>query len=146
MERLTLWLYFPMLFSVYKPFHKPYSLEALLRMPKNSLGNNIVAFLKKNKLKLIPKYELHDAKHVLTGYGTAFEEEIQLQFFELGNGNHSLPVYIAVVIGSIIAPDCFAKYIAAYRKGKTCPTITPQLLIDNLMQDLTLVKKQLLLI
>lgn len=146
MEKLTLWLYFPMLFSVYKPFHKPYSTSFLQKLPKNSLGNSILFFLKNNNLKLIPKYELHDAKHVLTGYGTAFEEEIQLQFFELGNGNKSLPVYVAIVIGVIVAPDYLPQFIAAYRKGKNCPTITAELLIKNLKQNVQHLKKQLLLV
>jgi ubiquinone biosynthesis protein Coq4 len=146
MERLTLWFYFPMLFSVYKPFHQPYSSEALLKMPKNSLGNSILSFLKKNNLKLIPKYELHDAKHVLTGYGTAFEEEIQLQFFEYGNGNRSLPVYIAIALGVLIAPDYLPEYIAAYRKGKNCTPITPELLIKSLKKNVLHLKKQLLLL
>lgn len=146
MERLTLWFYFPMLFSVYKPFHKPYSAAFLQKLPENSLGNSILSFLKKNNLQLIPKYELHDAKHVLTGYGTAFEEEIQLQFFEFGNGNHSLPVYIAIVIGTIIAPDFLPEYIEAYRKGRKCTPITPELLIENLTNSVDQLQKQLSLV
>lgn len=143
MERLTCWLYFPMLFSVYKPTHKPYSREALLKMPKNSLGNNVVKFIEKQGLKLIPNYELHDAKHVLTGYGTAFEDEIKLQFFELGNGNHSLPVWVAIVIGTVSAPDYLLQFLAAYRKGKSCRPITPDFLIKNISTNLRQLQQQL---
>ena len=143
MERLTYWLYFPMLFSVYKPTHKPYSRETLLKMPKNSLGNSVVGFIENQGLKLIPHYELHDAKHVLTGYGTAFEDEIMLQFFELGNGNNSLPVWVAVVIGTICAPDYLLQFIAAYRKGKACLPITPDFLLKNIHTNLQQFQQQL---
>ena len=146
MEWFTLKLYFPIVFKVYKPSHTPYSRAELEAMPTNSIGKNLIAFLDATHLDLIAGYELHDIKHLLIGYGTGFEDEIQLQYFELGNGNSSLPVWLVIGLGTILAPEFIPKFIAAYKRGKKCKPILPQTLIDNITTDLTQLQKQLLLL
>jgi ubiquinone biosynthesis protein Coq4 len=146
MEWFTLKLYFPIVFKVYTPTHKPYSRAELIAMPNNTVGKSLVAFLDKTHLDLIAGYELHDIKHLLIGYGTGFEDEIQLQYFELGNGNSSLPVWLVILLGTVLAPEFIPQFIAAYKRGKKCKPITPKTLIANITTDLTQLQKQLLLV
>ncbi len=145
MEWFTLKLYFPIVFKVYKPTHTPFTKKFLLALPINSLGRRLIDFLVLHKLDLIAGYELHDAKHLLLDYGVGFEDEIQLQYFELGNGNSSIPVWLVILLGTVLAPEFIPKFIKAYRRGKACKAINPSVLINNIATDLTQLRKQLLL-
>lgn len=143
MEWFTLKLYFPLVFKVYKPSHKPLNRADLNALPQNSLGKQLVFFLDKHGLDFIEGYELHDVKHLLINYGIGFEDEIQMQYFELGNGNRSLPVWFVVVWGTLLAPEFAPQYKAAYRKGKACRPLTPDFLLQNIHTNLHQLQQQL---
>ena len=90
----------------------------LLKYPPTTLGHHLGRFLEANDFELIPKVEQHDIYHVLTGYGTAVEEEIALQFLCLGNGKRSLYLLGAILIGTLVLPEYRKLYWQSYLKGK----------------------------
>ncbi|MGJ8724307.1 MAG: Coq4 family protein [Roseibacillus sp.] len=90
----------------------------LLKYEPATLGYHLGRFLEENDFELIPKVEQHDIYHVLTGYGTAVEDEIALQFLCLGNGKRSLYLFGAVLIGTLVLPEYLKHYSQSYLKGK----------------------------
>ena len=92
--------------------------EQLLNHRDGTLGNALGHFLLKNGFHLIPKVERHDAYHVLTGYGTAVEDEIALQYLCYGNGKRSPYLIGAVVLGTVVLPDYLDYYLKSYLRGR----------------------------
>lgn len=60
-------------------------LASLRSFPESSWGNEIHRFLTDRGLSFLPKYEHHDALHVLLGYDTSVLGEARLQAFMVGN-------------------------------------------------------------
>jgi ubiquinone biosynthesis protein Coq4 len=145
LAKLTVVIYYPFLFVVYKPKHKSFQPAELAQMPQGSLGNSVISVWAENNLSKIRNYELHDAKHLLLGYGINYEGEIQMQYFELGNGNRSLPVCVAIVVGTVFAPEYIGQYIRAYKRGKSCRYISDSYLQVQMLTDLNQLKNQLAL-
>jgi ubiquinone biosynthesis protein Coq4 len=89
----------------------------LLYLPSQSLGHHLGQLLHKNGFELLPKVERHDAYHLVTGYGTAVEEEIALQYCCFGNGKRTPYLYGVLLLGTFILPDYMSMYLKAYRLG-----------------------------
>ena len=94
------------------------SRKDLLKFPKETLGWHLGKFLLDNDFELISKVERHDAYHTLTGYSTAVEDEIALQYLCYGNGKRSPFLLGAIILGTLILPDYFNYYYRSYRIGK----------------------------
>ena len=60
-------------------------LASLRSFSKSSWGNEIYWFLTDRGMSFLPKYEHHDALHVLLGYDTSVLGEARLQAFMVGN-------------------------------------------------------------
>lgn len=101
---------------------KPWDIgsDELLSYSKDSFGYHLGILLKTNNFELLPKVERHDCYHLLTGYGTAVEDEIALQYVCFGNGKRSPYLLGVMFIGSLILPEYFKYYIKSYRLGKNC--------------------------
>lgn len=108
----------PLLRLIRKPNKFPYTENELLQMPHGSLGNDLMNFLKKRNLQLLPYYAKHDVKHILLQYDTTDEGEVCLQCFMLGNGHLSFPVAATVLYGFATMPEYWGSFIKAYRRGK----------------------------
>jgi len=93
--------------------------KQLLEFHKDSLGRKLGEFYKKHGFTMIPKMENHDVHHLLTDYGTHFEEEIAMQFLLLGNGKLNAHLLAAIILGAVILPEYFKLYLKAYRKGQS---------------------------
>lgn len=93
--------------------------KQLLEFDKDSLGRTLGEFYKKHGFTMIPKMENHDVHHLITGYGTNFEDEIAMQFLLLGNGKLNAHLLAAIILGSIILPEYHKIYRNAYQKGKS---------------------------
>jgi ubiquinone biosynthesis protein Coq4 len=113
----------PVLKLIRKPVIFPYSAEELKSFPADTLGKDLVNFLKKKELHLLPYYAKHDIKHILLGYDTTDEGEVCLQCFMLGNGHISFPVAATVLFGLITMPEHWKKFKAAYKRGGKCESI-----------------------
>jgi ubiquinone biosynthesis protein Coq4 len=107
-----------------KPSVFPFTAAQLREFPPGSLGNDLVLFLDKKQLQLLPYYAKHDIKHVLLQYDTTGEGEVCLQSFMLGNGHFSFPVAATVVYGFITMPEYWNQFKRAYRRGKSSLAIS----------------------
>lgn len=108
----------PMLRIIRRPELFPYTAGQLKNFPGGSLGNDLLLFLERKNLKLLPHYAKHDLKHILLQYDTTGEGEVCLQCFMLGNRHLSFPVAATVLYGFITMPEYWAVFRQAYRRGK----------------------------
>jgi len=97
-------------------------LDIMRNMEKGTTGRAIADMLDTNRLKLIPKFEEHDLKHTLLGYGMSPEEELRMQAYLLGNGNRSLFCSLFLSSG-IFLPWIWKQLREDYDKGKNAPSI-----------------------
>lgn len=67
---------------------------------------------------MIPKMENHDVHHLITDYGTNFEDEIAMQYLLLGNGKLNAHLLAAIFLGTLFLPEYFKMYLHAYQKEK----------------------------
>ena len=120
-KKLIHWL-FNISMVLYCKFKKkePWGITSrqLVQMPKATFGHHLGVFLLHNGFELIPKVERHDAYPVLTGYGTAVEEEIALQYACFANGKRTPYLFGVLLLGTCILPDYWRLYKEAYRFGK----------------------------
>jgi ubiquinone biosynthesis protein Coq4 len=108
----------PIIKLVRKPNNFTYNEDDLQALPKGTLGNDLLIFLKQRKLPLLTHYVRHDLKHVLLGYDTTEEGEACLQSFMLGNGRISFPVLATVTYSFITMPEYWTKMKLAFLKGR----------------------------
>lgn len=87
-------------------------------LPEGTLGKDIAACLKRNGLRLVPGYESHDLKHVLLGFKMTPVDEIRLQAFMLGNGNHTLPSFAIFIFGALFLPDLWRTFYKDFQDGR----------------------------
>jgi ubiquinone biosynthesis protein Coq4 len=92
--------------------------ELLLKMPIGTLGNDIGKSLKENNLRLVPRYESHDLKHILLDYGMNPVDEIRMQAFMIGNRNYSISVFAIFIFGGIILPYFWLEFYKDFNKGR----------------------------
>jgi hypothetical protein len=100
---------------------KARQLEAL---PEGTLGNDIAKCLEKNGLRLVPKYESHDLKHVLLDFKMTPVDEIRMQAFMLGNGNYSIPSFAIFIFGALFLPDLWLTFYADFKNGRNSKPIS----------------------
>ena len=125
----------PVLRIIRKPEIFPYSREALMQFPENSLGKDLVEFLELKQLDLLPYYARHDIKHILLDYDTTDEGEGCLQCFMLGNGHVSFPVVATVLYGFVTMPEYWGSFRKAFRRGRKAAPIADWKWFEILDQD-----------
>ncbi len=113
----------PMLKFIRRPQVFPFSAMELKKLPAGTLGFDLVCFLERKDLKLLPHYARHDIKHILLQYDTTDEGEVCLQCFMLGNGHLSFPVAATVLYGFVTMPEYWKKFSKAYRRGRSSTVI-----------------------
>lgn len=74
-------------------------------MDQSSWGYKLRSYLSDRGLQYLPKYQQHDALHVLLGYDTTPLHEIRLQAFMVGNGASSFAGGVLYRIGLILLPE-----------------------------------------
>lgn len=94
------------------------TIKELYLYPEHSLGNQLGRFLSSNDFTLEDKLENHDVFHVLTKTGITVAEEISMQFYLLGNGKKSLYLFIVILLGTLLYPDQWYRFLDAYKKGR----------------------------
>ncbi|MFC6268331.1 Coq4 family protein [Frigoriflavimonas asaccharolytica] len=92
--------------------------KQLLEFQEDTLGRKLGEFYKKHGFTMIAKMENHDVHHLLTDYGTNFEDEIAMQFLLLGNGKLNAHLLAAIVLGFVILPEYAKMYLNSYKKGQ----------------------------
>lgn len=96
----------------------------LCNLPEGSLGKDIANCLDENGLRLIPKFESHDLKHVLLGYKMTPIDEIRLQAFMLGNGNWSIPSIAIMLFGATLLPGRWPVFFQDFKNGRRTKPIS----------------------
>ena len=121
---LTHKLALPFLKFVRKPEVFPYTESQLLGFPAGTLGNDLIDYLLRRQLKLLPYYVRHDIKHILLDYDTTDKGEVCLQCFMLGNRHVSFPVIATVFYGMLTMPEYFGSFRKAFLRGRKCDAIS----------------------
>ena len=94
------------------------TINSFLEYETDTLGNDVGMFLKANNYNVQDGLEEHDVYHILTNIGTTVKEEVDLQFYLLGNGKKSLFVFIVIITGILFYPRHYKSFINYYKKGK----------------------------
>lgn len=89
-----------------------------INLPEESLGFHLGCFLLKYNLEPQPRLEEHDIYHVLTNTGILVTDEINMQFYLLGNGKKLPFVFMVIATGLVFYPFRIKTYLESYRKGK----------------------------
>lgn len=116
----------------------PFTVEQLIQLPQNSIGNELGLFLSRNGFNLLAKSEQHDIFHILTGYNTSVPEEIAMQYYLYGNGKRSTYLYGVIIIGLFTYPDQWITFYRSYKKGGTALPFFHLNYLDLLSKDLNL--------
>ena len=94
------------------------NVDQLLCFEAQSLGHELGTFLKKHHYEVQDSLEEHDVFHVLTKIGTTVKEEVDLQFYLLGNGKRSPFVFIVILTGILFYPKAYKSFYSCYKRGK----------------------------
>lgn len=92
------------------------------QMPKGTIGKDIADMLIKGNMKLIPKFENHDLKHLILGFQMTPTDEVKMQAYLFGNGNRTIFCILPLLTG-IFHPSLWEEYYQAYKNGKKAPCI-----------------------
>lgn len=93
-------------------------LQELREYNEDTLGRAIANCLDDKNLKLVPRFESHDLKHVLLDYKMDPVGEIRLQAFMVGNGNLSIPSMAILIYGMLLLPSQWKTFYTDFRKGR----------------------------
>ncbi len=128
-------------YFVIKPLQvifKKYSakqLDLLQNKKPGTVGFDLAQLLSENELTVIPRFEDHDLKHLILGYGMSSMEEIRMQAYLFGNGNRS-PFCLIFLASGFIFPEEWKSFYAAFQKGRCAPNIL-QLNVSDCMDEPT---------
>jgi ubiquinone biosynthesis protein Coq4 len=89
-----------------------------LNHKEETLGYKLGSFLNNHNYSIQEKLEEHDIFHVLTNTGIKVVNEIEMQFYLLGNGKRSPFVFIVIAAGIFFYPTNYKKFYKSYKKGK----------------------------
>ncbi|WP_430405465.1 hypothetical protein [Fluviicola sp.] len=104
-------------------------LKVLESKDRGTVGKDLSQILKENQLTIIPRFEDHDLKHLILGYGMTSMEEIRMQAYLFGNGNWS-PFCLVFLATGLIFPEEWKSFYAEFKKGRTGPNILHLRVVD----------------
>ena len=116
-------------------------MQAMRAMTVGTIGNDISKMLTRHNLTVIPKFESHDLKHMVLGYGMSSIDEIRMQAYLLGNGNYSIFCVLFLASG-ILFPGKFSAFYRAYKMGRIAPSILHLSIDDCMMLKTTVIKSK----
>ncbi len=131
-EGLKIWLVIKPLQLFYRK--SAHQLQKELSVcPKGTIGQDLNQLLKTHNLSVIPKFENHDLKHLILGYGMTPIEEIRMQMYMLGNGNYS-PFCPLFVVSGLLFPNKWKDFYKEYKKGRKAPSILRLKITDCMIE------------
>lgn len=116
--------------------------QFLQSLPVATVGRAVADLLAAHRLQLIPRYENHDLKHVLLGYGMTPDDELKLKAFMLGNGDWSLPS-LGLSLLVVLTPERWPLLWQHYQRGRRTPSIVNWKLADYAAHNLADLRQQL---
>jgi len=99
------------------------NLKELSELPTGTIGNDIFKMLNSANLKIIPKFEEHDMKHIILGYSMSPIDEIRMQAYLFGNGNNTICCLLFLASG-LIFPEYWNTFYDDYIEGKNSVSIS----------------------
>lgn len=136
-------LFFYLIPLFYKPKYKAISMLELSQCHPETLGYSTYQLLEKQGLSIFEGYEEHDLKHCLLGIGMDVKGEVNMQYFELGNGNYSFSVLVVVVFGTLLCPEHIKEYWHCFISGKQAKKLNSIELNQHLKSNLFHLRHQL---
>jgi ubiquinone biosynthesis protein Coq4 len=82
------------------------------------LGFHYGCFLLKYNFNIQASLEEHDVYHVITNTGISVKDEIDMQFYLLGNGKKSPFVFIVIGTGILFYPFEYQSFYKNYKRGR----------------------------
>lgn len=133
-ELLKVYFVIKPLQTVFKKYSNK-QLKVLENKALGTIGHDLAKLLKENQLTIIPRFEDHDLKHLILGYGMTSMEEIRMQAYLFGNGNWS-PVCLVFLATGLIFPEEWSSFYTEFKKGRKGPSIL-QLKVNDCMDEST---------
>lgn len=93
------------------------SIQDFLKLPQDSLGFHYGCFLLKYNFNIQASLEEHDVYHVITNTGISVKDEIDMQFYLLGNGKKSPFVFIVIGTGILFYPFEYQSFYKNFKRG-----------------------------
>jgi ubiquinone biosynthesis protein Coq4 len=94
------------------------SIQDFLKLPQDSLGFHYGCFLLKYNFNIQASLEEHDVYHVITNTGISVKDEIDMQFYLLGNGKKSPFVFIVIGTGILFYPFEYQSFYKNFKRGR----------------------------
>lgn len=94
------------------------TIQDFLKLPQDSLGFHYGCFLLKYNFNIQASLEEHDVYHVITNTGISVKDEIDMQFYLLGNGKKSPFVFIVIGTGILFYPFEYQSFYKNFKRGR----------------------------
>ena len=94
------------------------TIQDFLKLPQDSLGFHYGCFLLKYNFNIQASLEEHDVYHVITNTGISVQDEIDMQFYLLGNGKKSPFVFIVIGTGILFYPFEYQSFYKNFKRGR----------------------------
>lgn len=117
------------------------SFEELEEMSEDSWGYQLRAYLQERGLRYLPKYQQHDALHILLEYDTSPLHEVRLQAFMVGNGSSSFAGHILYRIGQALLPENRDLIQSDFERGAASASIDWWVIEAEVAKPLSLVRE-----
>lgn len=127
-ELLKIYLVIKPLQTIFEKYSNK-QLKVLENKSPGTVGYDLAQLLKENQLTIIPRFEDHDLKHLILGYGMTSMEEIRMQAYLFGNGNWSLFCLVFLASGFIF-PEEWKSFYTEFKKGRRAPNILQLRVVD----------------
>jgi len=116
-------------------------LAYMRELPVHTVGYELAQILDRHQLQLIPKFEEHDLKHLILGYGMSTEEELGMQAYLLGNGSRKLSC-ILFLSSAILLPSLWRYLYQEFKKGRSKVSIRKISLYICMHEPLSVIRKK----
>lgn len=116
--------------------------DELQNFPDRSWGQETYTFLANRNLCFLPKYEHHDALHVLLGYDTTVVGEARLQSFMVGNQSPTIAGRGLYILAMTMIPEHWRVFSFDRRRGVESGTINWMAVEGALSTPLSDVRQQ----
>lgn len=129
----------PLQFFLGGKYHRQ-KLAYMRELPVHTVGFELAQMLDLHQLQLIPKFEEHDLKHLILGYGMSTQEELGMQAYLLGNGSRKLSC-ILFLSSAILLPSLWKYLYQEFKKGKSKVSIRKISLYMCMHEPLSVIRK-----
>ena len=94
----------------------------LNNLPKGTVGFEVSKLILQNNYRLIPKFENHDLKHLVLDYKMTIQDELKMQAYLIGNGNHTIAclLFFSLVI---LYPSIWRNLFHEFHQGRKSTSI-----------------------